>query len=162
MAFVSLGFSVQAQKTNGFKAGTHIGVPLGNASKETSFNFGIDASYTWKVAKDFDLGLATGYTYYTEKNKTQGRDYGFLPIALAAQYYFNQNIYLGADLGYAIGAIEGGFYYQPKLGYDLGHSSLFLSFKGISGSSGLNSLFSDDERISLSSINLGYTYRFGK
>jgi len=162
VAFTLLGSAIYAQNANGFKVGTNIGLPIGDTSKQTSFNFGIDVYYTWKVIEKIDLGVTLGYTFYVEKNKNEGRDYSFLPIAISAQYNLNQQFYIATDLGYAIGSIEGGFYYQPKIGYSIGNNSLFLSFKGINGSSGLNSLLSDKERISLNSFNIGYVYRLSK
>ncbi|MYY49927.1 hypothetical protein [Elizabethkingia anophelis] len=162
LVLVLAAFVVSAQKTNSFKAGVHTGIPVGQAAKVTSFNLGVDASYTWEVTKVFDLGIASGFTFYTAKDKNKGRDYAFFYIAMAVQYNLYQNFFVAADLGYALGVIEGGWYYQPKIGYTMEHSSLFLSFKGISGSSVLNALLSGNERVSLSSVNLGYTYRFGK
>lgn len=58
-AFALLGFAASAQTTGQFKIGANIGVPVGDASNVTSFTIGVDAAYQWRLAENFDLGIAT-------------------------------------------------------------------------------------------------------
>jgi len=156
-AFALFGaMSVNAQ--TGFKLGVHAGLPTGDASEVLSFNAGVDLGYTWRVAENFDLGLATGYSHYFWKSEIKDAisdlpNMGVVPVAATAQYNFNGGVFVGADLGYAFLTAEGsdgGFYYQPKLGYTFqGKNDLYVSYKGIS-----------QDGSSLSSFNLGYAFRF--
>lgn len=157
--------AVNAQSTGGFKLGAHLGLPMGDASDAgLNFNAGVDVAYTWKVAPKFDLGITTGYSRYFGKEQTytflgEGSytvdpSFGIIPIAATAQYSFDEKFFIGADLGYALfvgeGTDGGDFYYQPKVGYSLDpKNDLYLGYKGISG-----------DGFTLSSINLGYAYKF--
>ncbi len=149
----------------GFKLGAHIGLPTGDSSSAYSFTAGVDASYLWPVAQDLNIGLATGYNAYFGKSI----DVDFLgysttydvptlslvPVAASAQYLFTPQFSLGVDLGYGFlfqdGENDGGFYYQPKAAYHFGPSQVFLSYAGVS-----------KDGATLSSVNLGYAYSFGK
>ena len=157
---------VNAQKTGstGFKAGVHLGVPIGDFSESHSFNFGVDVAYLYPIAKDFRLGVTSGYSHYTGKTKETTipylgtfkvtfKDVGINPLAASGQYNFSNNILLGLDLGYAFftgeGTNTGGFYYQPKVGYAVsGRHDLYFSYKGISNNGNVGSL------------NVGYAYNF--
>ncbi len=144
-----------------FKLGAHLGLPTGDAGDVFSLNLGLDLAYTWKVAENFDLGITTGYTQYLWKSEIKdaydalGLDLpnaGIIPIAATGQYNFGNGPFIGADLGYGIATAEGGdggFYYQPKVGYTfVNKHDLYLGYKGISNNG------------SISSINLGYAYKF--
>lgn len=86
-----------------------------------------------------------------------------VPLTVTTTYNINENFFVGTDLGIAIGGFDSGLYYQPKVGcYFDNHNSLYISYKGITGDSPLNALVNKDARIGLSSINLGYNYKFGK
>lgn len=150
-----------------FKLGAHVGLPVGDAKDAgLDFNAGIDVAYLWPVADGFKLGVTTGYSHYFGKKETysfMGYTYevdpsgGIVPLAATAQYAFpSSKFFLGADLGYAFftgeGSDGGAFYYQPKVGYSFTDTSdLYLSYKGAS-----------KDGATLSSINLGYAYTFGK
>lgn len=151
---IALFGAVNAQTTGGFKLGAHIGLPTGDAADFLGLNAGVDLAYTWKVAPNFDLGITTGYSHYFVKS-----DYsdfidgnGMIPVAATAQYNFGNGPFLGVDLGYALFTAEGsegGFLYQPKIGYTFqAKHDLYLGYKGISNDG------------TLSSINLGYAYKF--
>ena len=161
VAVISFAF---ANAQNGiFKAGVHIGLPIGDANKTSTMNLGVDLSYLWKVSDEFSLGLTTGYTSYSSKSIKEYLppfgyiDFkpvaaGFIPVAVTGQYSLNDNLFLGADLGYAIynGAAEGtgGLLYQLKFGYQSKKTELFLGYKAISL-----------DGFTLSSINLGFNYK---
>ncbi|MDR2207343.1 MAG: hypothetical protein LBE36_14425 [Flavobacteriaceae bacterium] len=150
-----------------FKVGAHVGLPMGDAGDMFSLNIGIDAAYTWQVAENFDLGITTGYSQYMLKsewkdeikliNELTGSNIstsgaGYIPIAATAQYNFDGGFNIGADLGYAMYTGDGdggGFYYQPKVGYTFAEKhNVYIGYKGIA------------EDVAISSINLGYAYKF--
>lgn len=164
-AFTLLGLAVKAQTTAQFKAGAHVGIPVGDASKAYSFNAGVDLAYTWMLAENFNLGVTTGYSHYFSKDITyytgigentkvtfKGVDGGIIPIAATAQYSISPNFFIGADLGYGIATNKdgkGGFYYQPKVGYQQSNWELYAGYKGISRDGG-----------TLGSVNLGFNFKF--
>ena len=141
--------------------GAHVGLPTGDTSDAYSFTAGVDASYLWPVAAEFNVGLATGYNAYFGKTiEYAGYSYdvptlSLVPVAASAQYLVTPQFSLGVDLGYGFlfqdGESDGGFYYQPKAAYHFGPSQVFLSYAGVS-----------KDGSTLSSINLGYAYSFGK
>ncbi|MCL1672684.1 outer membrane beta-barrel protein [Elizabethkingia ursingii] len=155
-AFALLGFAASAQTTGQLKIGANIGIPVGDISNTTSFTMGLDAAYQWRLAENFDLGIATGYHHYFTKSKFKdagGKDYGFIPIAASAQYSIDPKFFIGADLGYGISTnsdmTKGGFYYQPKVGYQQPDWELYLGYKGISVDGG-----------NVGSVNLGFNFKF--
>jgi hypothetical protein len=147
-AVFAFGF-VNAQD-GGFKLGAHLGLPLGDIKDVSSLNIGADVGYVWKLVDSFDAGIATGYTSYLGKDGFDA--VGFVPIAATGQYNLAQNWFLGADLGYGIyvgnGSGDGGFYYQPKVGYKVNKVELYLGYKGISVSGG-----------TFSSLNVGVNFK---
>lgn len=158
-----MGTFAQAQEGH-FKLGVHAGLPIGDAGDSFSFNAGVDAAYLWSLTDEVELGITTGYSNYFGKTYTfnsglgpisiDGGDLGIIPVAATGQYNFDGGFNIGADLGYAFyvsdGSEGGGFYYQPKVGYTFSeNSSAFVGYKGVS-----------DDGSTLSSINLGYAYKF--
>lgn len=151
--------AVNAQKSGHFELGAHIGLPVGDAADYTGFNIGADAAYLWNIAQNFELGLTTGYSHYTGKDYTvagytvKSDGGGIVPLAATGRYNFTGGFTIGADLGYAFytgeGADGGGFYYQPKIGYNVGQGNVYLGYKGVS-----------EDGYNLNSINLGYVYKF--
>lgn len=77
----------------------------------------------------------------------------FIPVAATGQYSFSDNFFGGADLGYALyagdGDGDGGFYYQPKVGYQTEKIEVFVSYKGISA-----------DGASISTLGAGFAYKF--
>jgi hypothetical protein len=147
-AVFTIGF-VNAQDGS-FKLGAHLGLPLGDIKDFSSLNLGADVAYTWNLAESFDAGIATGYTSYLGKDGADA--VGFVPIAATGQYNLAENWFLGADLGYGVyvgkGSGDGGFYYQPKVGYKVNKVEVYLGYKGISVSGG-----------TFSSLNLGVNFK---
>lgn len=164
-AFAVLAFgAVNAQD---FKAGVHVGLPIGTAGDAYSFNVGADVYYTWEINDKFSAGAMTGFSMYFGKDLGSDLDFpdipgldipeikqpnaGFLPIAATATYKVSDNIFIGADLGFAIGvmnASSGGLFYNPKVGYAAEKFDIFAGFRGISVTGG-----------SLSTINLGVAFK---
>ncbi|AQW96076.1 hypothetical protein CMT56_17910 [Elizabethkingia anophelis] len=149
-AFALLGFAASAQTTGQLKIGANIGIPVGDVSNVSSFTMGLDAAYQWRLAENFDLGIATGYQHFF--GKSGWSDGGFIPIAASAQYSIDPKFFIGADLGYGFltgkGSSGGGFYYQPKVGYQQSDWELYLGYKGVSDNG------------SISSVNLGFNFKF--
>ena len=105
------------------------------------------------MADNFEVGGITGFTYFTGDGEgiepylakavaksDHNSDYesaGFIPIAATARYYFSdRKMFAGLDLGYAInvsGDADGGVYFRPKFGYNLGKVNLIASYQKISG-----------------------------
>ncbi|KUY20315.1 hypothetical protein BAZ12_10110 [Elizabethkingia miricola] len=149
-AFALLGFAASAQTTGQLKIGANVGIPVGNASDFSSFTLGLDGAYQWRLAENFDLGIATGYQHFFAKSGWS--DFGFIPLAASAQYSIDPKFFIGADLGYGFftgkGSSGGGFYYQPKVGYQQSDWELYLGYKGVSDNG------------NISSVNLGFNFKF--
>ena len=144
--------AMQAQA--GFKLGANVGIPVGDISDWYGFTVGVDAAYLWPVASEFNVGLATGFNSYFLKSDFEGDNLNLIPIAASAQYMVSPEFSLGVDLGYGVftnDGADGGFYYAPKAAYHFGPSQVNLSYRGVSVDGG-----------TVSSINLGYAYSFGK
>ena len=150
---IALFGAVHAQSTGSFKLGAHVGLPVGDISSASNFLAGVDVSYLWPVAAEFNLGVTSGYSAWFPKGG--GDSLGMIPIAAAGAYKFSPQFSLGVDLGYAFlfasGASDGGFYFQPKAAYHFGPSEVYVGYMGVSNN-GYTS----------SAINLGYAYSFGK
>lgn len=152
-------FGAAQAQDGGFKAGVHLGLPMGDAGDIYSFNFGLDVAYMWAISDDFQAGVTTGYSYFSGKEIDLG-EFGsfkvngaFIPVAASGQYSFSDNFFGGADLGYAVyagdGDGDGGFYYQPKVGYQTDSFEVYASYKGISVSG-----------TSVSTVGIGFNYKF--
>ncbi|MBW7674660.1 hypothetical protein [Chryseobacterium chendengshani] len=138
-AFAFFGSAAHAQE--GLKLGGHIGAPVGDASKYASFTFGVDGAYMWNIAKNFDLGVATGYSHFVGKdydfkgNRYKSDDFGFIPVAVAGKYRFAKApIFVALDLGYAVSVkdgVDGGLYAQPKFGYQTTKLELYVGYQTI-------------------------------
>lgn len=164
-AVAAFGVAATAQENGGLKAGIHIGAPMGDAGDVYSLNFGADVAYTFDVADRFVAGVTTGYSYFSGKevrysdgmfDLTYKINSAFVPAAVTGQYSITNNIFAGADLGYAFsvgdeieGGDSGGFYYQPKAGYQHEFFEVYAAYKGISIDGG-----------TISSLNLGFAYKF--
>jgi hypothetical protein len=151
MAVVAFGFTANAQD---FRAGINVGLPVGDSGDGYTFNLGVDLSYMWNVSDDFDAGISTGYSHFMG-DTIEGFDVddaSFLPLAGSARFNASEDFVLGADLGYAIGISpdgnDGGFYYRPMIGYNVGgNTQITGSYSGVSVDGG-----------TFSSINLGVNF----
>lgn len=151
-------FGAAQAQDGGFKAGVHLGLPMGDAGDIYSFNFGLDVAYMWAISDDFQAGVTTGYSYFSGKEIDLGGlsfkvNGAFIPVAASGQYSFSDNFFGGADLGYAVyagdGDGDGGFYYQPKVGYQTEKFEIYASYKGISA-----------DGSTISTVGLGFNYKF--
>lgn len=143
-------FGFANAQSGAFKLGAHVGIPTGDIKDFSSVNLGADLAYTWSVAEGLDAGITTGYTTYLGKDELE--DVGFIPVAATAQFTLTNNLFLGVDLGYGIGVnpsgLDGGFLYQPKFGYQMNNTGLYVAYKGISVDGG-----------TYSSVNFGVNFK---
>lgn len=175
IAIMALGTAAQAQDEGGFKVGIHAGLPMGDAGDFYSFNAGVDVAYMFPISDEFLLGVTTGYSYFGGKDvdavitglegfegipgfeaftaKVEKMNAAFIPVAAAAKYSISESIFVGADLGYALyvgdGEGDGGFLYQPKVGWQSESIEVFASYKGIAV-----------EGTSISTVGIGAAYKF--
>ena len=163
-AIAVFGFT-QAQE--GFKLGAHIGAPT---TGNSPFTLGLDAAYRWNIAKNFDLGVATGYSHYVAKSYRydggtyKGKDFGFIPVAVSGKYSFTgAPIAVGLDLGYAISTneyVNGGLYALPKFMYNMPTGELYVGYQSISGDH--DRRYYNDRRVpgkeSVGAVIVGYNF----
>ena len=138
-----------------FRFGVNGGIPVGDADDFSNFHLGTDVAYMFNVAEVLDVGPMVGYSHYFAEDITIGGeeinidDIQFLPIAASGRFGLS-SFYLGADLGYAVGiddGNDGGFYYRPMVGYNIGKLGIAASFEGVSMDGG-----------SFNSINIGIEF----
>ncbi|WP_423819505.1 hypothetical protein V5739_02335 [Salinimicrobium sp. TIG7-5_MAKvit] len=145
LIFIAVGFtSTYAQRD--IRLGVNAGIPVGDISDASDFNVGADIAYLMGF-ENFQLGPMIGYNHFFVD---EFDDISFLPLAATARFSL-ANLELGADLGYALGltdGIDGGFYYKPKIGFNLFGVGLIGSYTGISIDGG-----------TASSVNLGVEFR---
>lgn len=139
IALAVFSFSANAQ----FNAGINVGIPAADASNGYSFSFGVDANYMLSDDDSFNYGLAAGYQNYTGKTVAGIKisSASFLPLAAIGRYNASEDFVLGADLGYAVGLSpsgnDGGFYFRPMVGYNLGENTqLNASYSSVSVNGG--------------------------
>ena len=170
IATVGFAFSGTAQDSQ-FKVGVDVGFPMGDISDSASFNLGANAAYMWTgIAEGLDIGAGVSYNTYFAKEqevfgvKVKGDNASFLPIYATANYGFTENIFAGADLGYALGlsdGVDGGLYYQPKVGYQTEKFEVFVGYKAVMNSSEFDTGFGKVTVDNVfSSINVGFNYKF--
>jgi len=117
-----VGFTFTSQAQEGFRGGAHLGI------------------YLFEISDSFYVGGASGYTQFFGSDIAglgSIEDFGLIPVAASALYsQGDQSIIAGADLGYAfltnfIGN-DGGFYYNPFVGYDFGAFEATVTYEGVS------------------------------
>lgn len=133
-----LGGTLITYAQGDFRAGAHLGIPVGDTSDFSSFTIGADVSYLWNIDDTFSAGISTGLSTYPGKDDFS--DYSFIPLAASGRADFSESWFGGLDLGYAIAIDDaggdGGFFYQPKLGWTSGEFDVFAYYQGISASDG--------------------------
>ncbi len=138
-----------------FKVGVNAGLPVGDLEEFTTFHLGADLAYMFGVAETIQLGPMVGYSHFFGDSGEEGplswevEDIQFVPVALSGRVNLT-SFFLGADLGYALGindGNDGGFYYRPQVGFNLGKLGLVASYSGVSLDGG-----------SANSVNLGIEF----
>lgn len=159
-ALAVLSFGLANAQESGFKAGVHLGMPIGDYSDLLGLNYGVDAAYMFDVAEGFKVGATAGYSIYSGKSVTETffdetftfefPDLKLFTIGATAQYSFTESIFGGVDLGYAIPSEgDGALYYMPKFGYQAESFEVYLGYKGVAF-----------EGTALTSLQLGFNYKF--
>jgi|SRR5690606_34979859 len=160
-ALAVFGFGISNAQEAGFKAGIVGALPMGDLGDISSFGIGLDAAYLWEVGDGFLAGAATGYHHFMGKDVDYGfgsvkLNFAYIPVAGAARYSVSDEFFVGADLGLALaqGDFDGsGFYYRPKVGYNLDAIAITASYAGVSVDNGGGSG-------SFASILVGVEYAF--
>ncbi len=152
-----MGLTTSVFCQGNFRFGVNGGIPVGDVEDYSNFHLGADVSYMLNVADVFEVGPMVGYSlYFTEDDFDSSlidigsEDLQFLPIAASGRLDLDR-ISLGADLGYAIGlndGNDGGFYYRPLVGYNIGKLGIAVSYEGVS-------LDGDN----INSVNLGFEFK---
>jgi hypothetical protein len=153
--------SLNAQNNNGLEASVHLGIPTEDISESVNLVYGLDFNYYFiHIAEVLDFGFTGGYINFngdkiltSESVNVALPDASFLRVGGTGKIVLSQDIYFGLDLGYAIGLddIDGGLYYQPKVGFYVSNFSLFAYYQKIR---------TDDRFQNYSSTGLGATYHF--
>lgn len=152
MCFALIG-STAVQAQSGLRVGANIGLPVGDIEEVSDFQVGADLAYMVGVADMLYLGPKLGYTQFFMNDDDFGGievdDPAFLPIAASGRVSL-VGFFVGTDLGYAVGlndGNDGGFYYKPQVGFNLGLIGIIGSYTGISVDGG-----------NFGSINLGIEF----
>ncbi len=168
-AFAVAGLVGVSAQTTGIEGGVHIGIPVGSASDISSFNLGADVAYLHPVAENFKVGAKVGYDHFIGKDyeyrilgqkfTKETEDFGFVPLAATAKYEFKNNLFIGADLGYAFATkseMDGGLFWQPKLGYSAANFDVYAGYKGIA----TDSRNIDGKKFNVDAVSIGFAYKF--
>ncbi|MEG0696297.1 hypothetical protein [Algoriella sp.] len=159
-AFAVAGMVGVSAQTSGVEGTVHVGIPVGDAADYSSFNVGVDLAYLHPIADNFKLGAKVGYDHFIADSNFKdlgGEDFGFIPLAATAKYEFSNNLFVGADLGYAFSTkdgLDGGLFWQPKIGYSGASFDVYAGYKGISVDNNQYSNFNAD------AVSLGFAYKF--
>jgi hypothetical protein len=134
------GLSAQAQ--NEFRAGAHLGLPIGDAGDLANFNIAVDLAYLFELSEEVQVGPTIGYSHSfggtidTGLGSFDVDDIQFIPIAASGHYNFTEQFWFGLDLGYALGVNDGndgGFYYSPRFAYGVSSQiDIVAAYRGIS------------------------------
>lgn len=163
--FAMFCFTVNAQdeveveeKSNvEFKVGLNYGLIAGDDVYRDKYcsNLGIDFTYLHHVTKDIALGATAGLNYLKADEDSEYRsnhNEEFLVVGAAIRLFTdNDKLFIGGDVGYGYGIDDGGFYFSPKVGFQLTkRSGLILSYKQVK------------DMGTFSSFNIGYEFSFFK
>ena len=141
-------FGVSAMFSQGnFRAGAHLGLPIGDAGDLATFAIAVDLGYILEISENFEAGPIIGYQHSFGDEVNVGGfnidvdDVQFLPIGGEARFNISDSPFsLRAQLGYALGindGNDGGFYYSPQVSYGVSESTdIVLAFRGISRDGG--------------------------
>lgn len=155
-----------ANAQEGLKAGAHVGVPVGNASDYFGVNFGAEISYLYPIMENFHVGGTAGVDLFSGKEitgtGTKLKGLTLVPIAASAQYDFLDQFFGGVDIGFALSLSKdynGGFFFQPKAGWQNEEFQAFVFVKGISsGVDVVDPVYSNFS--TLTTVGVGAAYKF--
>lgn len=154
VVLISVGLTTS--NAQNFVFGVHGGVPVGDVSDSHNFDIGVDVAYMFNTMGVFQFGGLVGYShYFGDSMEAMGieidiDDAQFLPVAATGRASLGDAVFVGLDLGYGIGlndGNDGGFFYRPKLGFDLFGIGIVGSYEGFSMDGG-----------TVSSVNVGVEF----
>lgn len=133
------------------KAGLTTGIPVGDASDVSSFNLGIDLRGQYLFNPNFAIGVASGYNHFFGKDGFE--DFGVIPVAGFARYYFTPNgLFIGSDVGYGlltnVDNNDGGLYVNPQIGYHNRDWNIYAYYQNT---------FAEND-LDLQTVGVGVTY----
>lgn len=140
-----------SSKNSWLKLGLNAGLPVGDADNFSTFSLGLDVKGQYLVNPNFGIGVATGYTNYFGKDGAD--DFGLVPLAGFARYYFQPNgLFIGADIGYGfltnVSNNSGGLYVNPQIGYHNDDWNFFAFYQNT---------FAEND-INIQAVGIGATY----
>ena len=155
--------SINAQE--GLKGGGYIGVPSGNSTDYFGLNYGVSASYHYPVFENLHLGAVAGLDFFSGKSITgenkKFKGLALLPIGVSGQFNLSSQIFAMVDLGFAMSLskdYKGGFFFQPKAGFQDEYFQAFFFIKNIS--SELDTVTEYKDFNSITSFGVGGAYKF--
>lgn len=127
------------------------GFPTGTFSNAFNFHFGLEGTYYFldEVADGLKIGATAGYNLFSSSDDFPNFD--FITLAASGRYDFTEEFFARLDMGFGIGLEEGsngGFLFEPRVGYSLGKLDVFGYYKRIS-----ESIFA------ITSVGVGVTYK---
>lgn len=133
------------------KAGLTTGIPVGDASDVSSFNLGVDLRGQYLFNPNFAIGVASGYNHFFGKDAFE--DFGVIPVAGFARYYFTPNgLFIGSDVGYGlltnVDNNDGGLYVNPQIGYHNRDWNIYAYYQNT---------FAEND-LDLQTVGVGVTY----
>ena len=147
-----------SEKNAWLKIGLNAAIPVGDASKVSTFAPGLDLRGQFMATNHFGIGIATGYNHDLGKNNLS--DFGAIPLALMLRYYpKSEGLFVGADLGYSfltnVTGLTGGFTVKPQIGYHNYNWNIYGFY---------NHIFTKGAAIDIQSagISASYNIRFKK
>ena len=148
--------STEVKLEDQFKVSFNLGTTLGdNITKDSySLNLGVDFNYFFNLTDDIMVGPVTGVKYLFEADDPgilarQGSEYLITVGGAARLYTDNDKFYFGGDAGYAVGLIDGGYYYRPMAGISVSDcSGFYVSYSYV------------DDKYEFTSLNFGYEITF--
>ncbi|CAN5319238.1 hypothetical protein BH23BAC2_BH23BAC2_10200 [soil metagenome] len=140
-------FGVTSAFSQGLRFGVNAGIPVGDVSDFSSFQLGTDIAYMVPLVDVASVGPMVGYSHFFGKDDFDALK--FVPLAVSGRFNI-LSLALGLDLGYALGISndnDGGFYYRPQVGFNMGRLGLIASYQGINVND-----------VNVNSINLGVEF----
>lgn len=137
------------------KIGLNAGLPVSDTGDAASFTTGLELKGQYLVTPNFGIGLTTGYTHFFGKDG--GDDFGVVPAAGFARYYFQEEgLFIGTDFGYGfltnVDNNEGGLYVNPQIGYHNHDWNIYAYYQ--------NTFADNDVDIQVVGIGATYNLRF--
>ena len=120
------------------------------ANKLYSTNIGVDISLLKGISKNLMVGGNVGAgNAFSKKGSTEG-DLKYLMIGASFRLYTDNNkFFIGGNGGYSFGLDDGGWYYQPRFGFDVcEHFGVNVSYLEI------------NDAIAFSAVTVGLEYSF--